>query len=60
MGTLSLLQWCIIGFIIFAKFAIIIGAALWSKSNQEKKRKQFLAEAERMQILRESNNSISE
>lgn len=47
MENLGILEWCIIGFIIFAKFAIIIGVALWSKSNQEKKRRLFLEEEQR-------------
>ncbi|MFT3794128.1 hypothetical protein [Flavobacterium sp.] len=52
MGDLSIIELCIIGFIIFAKFAIIIGVAMWSKKNQEKKKRLFLEEEERRMAMR--------
>ena len=58
MKNLGLLEWCIIGFVIFAKFAIIIGAALWSKSNQEKKKRMFL-EQEQRKAARQNNETQS-
>ena len=54
MGNLGILEWSIIGFVIFAKFAIIIGVALWSKSNQEKKKQLFLAQEKRRMEQRNS------
>ena len=54
MENLGIIEWCIIGFVIFAKFAMIIGVALWSKSNQEKKKQLSLAEEQRRRAQRNS------
>lgn len=59
MEELGILELAIIGFIIFAKFAIIIGVALWSKSNQEKKRRLFLEEEQRRIARQQSTETQS-
>lgn len=59
MENLGILEWCIIGFIIFAKFAIIIGVALWSKANQEKKRRLFLEEEQRRMARQQTTETQS-
>lgn len=58
MGDLGIIELTIIGFVIFAKFALIIGVALWSKANGEKKKKMFLAQEERRKILQNRNPEI--
>lgn len=57
MENFGILEWTIIGVLVFAKFAIIIGVALWSKNNQEKKKQQFLAEEQRRMAARQSQSA---
>lgn len=58
MDDLGVIELTIIGLVIFAKFAIIIGVALWSKANSEKKKKMFLAQEERRRILQNRNPEV--
>ena len=51
MGKLGILEWCIIGALIFAKFVIVIGAVLWAKNRQEKKKRLFLEAEQRAHNL---------
>jgi len=58
MGDLGIIELAIIALVIFVKFAIIIGVALWSKADGEKKKKMFLAQEERRKILQNRNPEI--
>lgn len=58
MENLGIIELAIIGLVIFVKFAIIIGVALWSKANSEKKKKLFLAQEERRKMLRNHHSEI--
>lgn len=58
MENLGIIELAIIALVIFVKFAIIIGVALWSKANSEKKKKMFLAQEERRKILQNRHPEI--
>lgn len=58
MENIEIWELALIGFIIFAKFGLIIGMVYWTKSKNEKKRLQFLAEEERKKAMRQSASEI--
>lgn len=51
MGKIGILELCLIGALIFAKFVIVIGAVLWVKHRQEKKKRLFFEAEQRAQNL---------
>lgn len=54
MENFGIWEIAIIAFVIFIKFGLILGMVFWTKSNAEKKKRQFLAEEERRKAYHQS------
>jgi len=56
MENFGIFEIGIIALVIFIKFGLILGMVFWSKSNAEKKKRQFLEEQERIKAKMHNSN----